>query len=709
MVSNNDEPPARPRPAWARGTTGSHKTVTGEGLFARIRTGEWPIVKIDLTEAYANVRSRAKTLRRRRIISSVLATAVLVALGTVLGTYYVSAIPLPAAVDLPATTTVYYADGTTVMARLGTQRRILVPGETLPSYVGRAVVAAEDPAYWLGSGTLISRQYARAATSVDGSSTGGQARLLVMSWKLEDTYTKDQILEFYLNTVYFGRGSWGIEAAARSYFDVHAADLTPAQAIVLAGLISSPGDGRYDPSIDPTQARQRFTAVTQRMVAMGALDQATALRLTVPTVVSYNPAEFASSLDQPTGLVVNQVLAELRQLEPFRGKPPGYLEDGGYTIVTTIDQRAQRLLEDTVDDTVTGSLMHGQPGNLQAAAVAVAPGTGRVLAYFGGHNGTGADYAGTYVGADGKVTGFGAHPPGQTMSVYTLAAALDEGISVRSRWDAPSVKEFPASGRTAENPVRDTLDAPCQPACTLADAAVGSLIVPYFALTERIGAGAVIDMARRAGVDAMWLPARSGTPARRFDLTETPVAALTPAPFGTDVALGDYPVTVLDQANAMATFADGGRRSPAHFVLRVAKDFTTVYAEAAPTTGEAVLARAAVDDLTWTLSQNPAGALPGGRPSAALTGFGRLRTSAVDNAHAWAVGFTGNLAFAVWIGNEDTEFPLRDKLGDRVTGTGLPAEIYRTFVGGASDRLGLPRVDFATPTFTGNADIGDAR
>src|SRR5258705_13635287 len=117
MVSNGDEPtpppaekPAgkaaeraekRARPAWARDPTGGHKAVTGEGLFARIRTGEGPIVKIDLTEAYANVRSRAKTLRRRRVASAVLAAVVLGALSTVLGLYYVATIPLPDALRLP--------------------------------------------------------------------------------------------------------------------------------------------------------------------------------------------------------------------------------------------------------------------------------------------------------------------------------------------------------------------------------------------------------------------------------------------------------------------------------------------------------------------------------------------------------------------------------------------------------------------------------
>ena len=147
---------------------------------------------------------------------------------------------------------------------------------------------------------------------------------------------------------------------------------------------------------------------------------------------------FASALDEPTGLVVTQVLAELRDTDAFRDKAPGYLEDGGFTIVTTVDARAQALLEQTIDGTVANSLMAGQPRNLQAAAVVVEPGTGRVLAYFGGSDGAGADYAGTYRTADGEIAGFGAHPPAQTVGAFVLAAALDNDISVESRWDAPS-------------------------------------------------------------------------------------------------------------------------------------------------------------------------------------------------------------------------------------------------------------------------------
>jgi membrane peptidoglycan carboxypeptidase len=700
MMSKGGGPPEQPAGA-------------GDGLFARIRTGEWPIVKIDLSEAYANVRRRATTLRRRRIISAVMATVVMVGLFTVLGLYYVSAIPLPDQLALPATTTVYYSDGTTVMARLGTQRRIIVSARTLPPYVAQAVVAAEDPTYWLNSGTLISRQYARAAAAAGGGSGGDspatQARLLVLSWKLEDTYSKDQILEFYLNTVYFGRGSYGVEAAARTYFGVSAARLSLAQAILLAGFIESPGDGRFDPSVNPVAASTKFAKVTQSMVTMGSIDAATASTLSIPRVERYDPTALASGLDQPAGHVVMQILAELRASEAFRDKPPGYLEDGGYTIVTTIDARVQTLLEKAADDTVAGSLMYQQPRNVQAAAVVVEPGTGRVLAYFGGHNGAGADYAGTFRTADGDVAGFGAHPPAQIFDVFAMAAGLDHDISAQSRWDAPSVKEFPASDRTAANPVRDLAEAPCQPACSLTEATTAGLTIPFFSLTERVGPAAVIDQARAAGVGAMWTAGTGDRLPVRYDLTSRAGASLTPDPFGPEVALGEYPVTVADMANAMATFAAAGRRSEAHFVRQVTKDFATIYAEPAAGDTTPVLSQGAIDDITWVLSQNPAGTLPGGRPSASLSGSSPLAASPLDNAHAWQVGYTANLAMAVWVGNRETEFPLRDKVGNRISGETLPADIYRAVMGAAHGALGFPTVPFAAPAFVGDSNAGDAR
>jgi len=684
-------------------------TTTGEGLFHRIRTGEWPVLKIDLSEAYANVRRRATKLRRRRIASGVVAGVLLAGLLTVVTTYYANEIALPSQLALPATTTVYYSDGTTVMARLGSQRRTIVPRETLPPYVAQAVIAAEDPQYYATSGTLISRQYARASAVASGASVdgaAGQARLLVLTWKIEDTYSKDEILGFYLNTVYFGRGAYGIEEAARTYFGVGAARLTLPQAVLLAGLIESPGDGRFDPTVDVVSASTKFATVAQTMVSLDMLDQATASRLSVPTVQPYDATRFASDLSESTGLIVAQVLAELLATEEFRDRPPGYLEDGGYSIITTIDVRVQELLKHTIDETEPGSLLEGQPRNLAAAAVVVEPGTGRVLAYYGGPNGSGADYAGTRATPDGGVAGFGYHPPAQTMTAFTLAAALEAGISARSRWDAPSVKEFPEYGHTAANPVRDVRAAPCQPACTLAEAATVPLSIPFYSVTERVGPELVIDLAHAAGIDAMWTPGTGSTAPVRYDLTTRRGTALVPDPFGADVALGTYPLTVLDQAGATATLAAGGERADTHFVTRVVRDFASYHTES--TDRRRALDADVVADVTAVLSGSSAGQIPGGPPSAGIAGTALLAGSAIEAAHAWYVGYTPDLAMAVWVGNKEVEFPLRDVIGDRITGETLPARIYRTVAAGATEALDLDMSSFPDPADIGDAAAGDA-
>jgi len=672
-------------------------------------TGEQRLIpRVDLSEAYAAMRQRGDHLRRRRIISSVVAGMVMASLLTVVSVYFVVSIPLPDAFSLPATTTVYYADGTTVMARLGSQRRVLVDVNQVPVYVRDAVLAAVDPTYFEDSSTVISRQYARAATGLDSSGPTGKARLLVMSWKLEDSYTKNQILEFYLNTVYFGRGAYGIEAAAQAYFGTHAKDLTLGEAVVLAGIVTAPGDGRYDPSVESDSAKRRFADIAEQMVKMGRLPESTAIRLPLPAVLDYDPAAFESDLDLPTGLVVSQVLAELRATDAFRGKPPGYIENGGYRIVTTVDAAVQSELQRVADGTVAGSVMQDQPDNLQAAAVVVEPGTGRVLGYFGGHDGTGADYAGTYPRRDGSLAGFGAHPPGQTFAVYQMAAALTKGISVRSVWDAPESKTFSGLDR----PLQDVIGAACQPRCSLVQSAAGGLSVPFYSLTQKVGPAAVVDAARTAGIDAMWTPQTATGPARRYDLTTSSGSALSPDPFGPGTGLGEYPVTVVDQANAMATLAAAGTRADVHFVRTVTRNDTatspTVTVVTEPVRVRTAFPAAVAADLTYALSQSPVGKLPDGRPSASQSGVARLRTSAVEVAQAWLVGYTGNLAMAVWVGNVDEELPLKDKFGARVTGDTLPADIFRTVMTDASGQLKLPRVEFPPAPLGGDAAAGDA-
>ena len=646
-------------------------------------------------------RGRKRSRRRRRRLITMFVILALLGSGAVAGGLYYSSIKIPDTLVVPEATTVYYSDGKTVLARLGGANRTIVDIKTLPSHVQDAVIATEDPDFWTASGAKISRSVTRLAFHLDGDSIATKARVAIMTRRLEDKLSKDDILSMYLNTIPFGRAAYGIEAAAKVYFAKSAKDLKLEEAMLLAGVVERP-DGTYDPALNPTAAQDRVRYVRQRMLSAGLLDRVRADAVAMPATVEYDPKVATNGLEKPAGLVVAHALSELRQTEAFKSMSWDEIRNGGFSIVTTVDSKAQALVDKTADETLAGSVMAGQPANLQAAAVVVEPGTGRVLAYFGGHSGTGADFAGWYYDANGDPTGYGAHPAGNTFQVYALAAALKEGYSVRSLWDAKSPKDFPEADRTGTRAVRNDGKCPTgRTVCSLTDSAVASLNTPFYALGSALGPARVVDMARAAGIDFMWTYPDANS-RLRVDLRAQDGAAVVPKHFNADVGLGLYPVTVLDQANAMATFAAGGRRGQAHFVKQVSKGGREVYTEPVSTgTEPRALDQPQLSDLTWTLSRTSAGKLKG-IDSATKTGTWQVGTNSANKAHAWMIGYTGKLAMAVWVGNKAEEKPIKDLNDKTVTGSTLPASIYRAFMTRAHPALGLAPVAFAKPSFGGD-------
>jgi len=665
---------------------------------------------------------RRRARRRRRLLTAVSSIMAIVGVGLVGAAVYVNSIAVADMLTLPETTTVYYSDGKTVLARLGSMNRTNLAFDVLPDSVTEAAVAADDPDFWTGDVTAITRSVARHAFELDGDGVANKARVTVLAWKLDDAYSKADILTYYLNAVAFGRGTYGIEAAAQEFFGKSASrtappatQLTLAEAMVLIAMIKhpwpDPDDPENSPGFDPTlnakameNSKARWTEIRASMVGLKYLTQSQADALAYPTTVRVeDPNKGPAGLAGPSGLIVNHVLSELAATPSFKGRSWTAIREGGYEIVTTIDARAQSLLEKAADETVAGSAMFGQPENLQAAAVAVEPRTGRVLAYFGGHSGTGADFAGFYFDEARDANGYGAHPPGGTFHVHALAAALRAGVSVKSRWNTKSPQNFPTQQGT--HTVRDVGRCPTgKTVCTLADATVASLDTAYFGLTVKITPAAVISAARDAGIDFMWTDERL-----RQDLHSVDdLAQITPSKFDTVVGIGQYAVTVLDQANAMATYAAVGLRAHAHFLRQVRDGEKVLYSESMPTGGEPrILQPAQVADLTWALSHTPAGTLKG-RDSATKTGVWQLTKDPSQNAHAWMVGYTSSLALTVWVGNDKEEQALKLKTGETVSGGGLPATIYRTFMTAAHDAMRLMPKKFGPPAYVGDEQAGNA-
>ncbi|GAA2359104.1 hypothetical protein GCM10010170_053290 [Dactylosporangium salmoneum] len=675
--------------------------------------------------------------------------AMLAGVGSVVGALYFESVPTPEQLTLPESTTVYYADGTTPMAKLGTQNRTILKYGEMNDAVRQSIVAAEDQTFWTNQGvdfggilraawnnvtggqtqgaSTITQQYARLAADLKGVTYSRKLREAVMAWKLDDRYSKEQILEFYLNTVPFGRGAYGIEAAAQTFFGKTAnrnappdTQITVAEAMVLASMVkqpeADPSDPEGSPGYDPSRgakalenSKDRWNYVRENMVRLGYLTRAKADALAYPdTVRKPDPAARQTGLDRPTGLVVGQVMAELRQTDAFRGKPEDYVRNGGFKIVTTIDKRAQDVAEATADlkRPSAPQIVRGQPANWQASLVAVEPGTGRVLAYYGGSNGTGADYAGWYLDANGKPRGFGAHPPGSSFKVYDLAEALHQNISVKSHWDSPASKEFPNSGRVNRSPagpIRNAEHAKCQPDCTLWEATVASLNVTYFELTEKLGTANVIDMASKAGIDAMWANQSGQNEPVRVDLRGTPGTEAAQR-FSTEVGIGQYPVTVLDHANGMATFAAAGKRADAHFVRSVTKQGDQVYTEKLQPR-DVGLNQEQINELNWTLRQVEAAKLPNGWDSAGKTGTWQRGNSLTENANTWMVGYTRAVAAAVWLGTTDGQALVTKDGSHDVYGATYPGAIWRQFMVDAAAALQLDknRFRFDQPTFPGDA------
>jgi len=690
-----------------------------------------------------------KASRVGRIIAVVAVVAMLSSVLVAVGLYYVDSVPTPEQLELPESTTVFYADGKTPMAKLGVENRTILRFDEMNDAVKQAIVAAEDHTFWTNKGvdfrsvlraawnnltggktqgaSTITQQYARIAADLKGVTYSRKVREAVMAWKLDDKYSKAEILEFYLNTVPFGRGAYGIEAAAQAFFGKsanknvpQAGQVTVAEAMVLASMVKQPeadpadpeGHPGYDPKRSATalaNSKSRWEYVRESMVLLGYLSRAQADALRYPdTVKDFDASVRQSGLDQPTGLAVNHVLSELRQTDAFRGKPKDFIQNGGFRIVTTIDKRVQDAAEAAADirRTTAPAIVRGQPADWQAALVAVEPGTGRILAYYGGNNGAGADYAGWYYDEAGVAHGFGQHSPGSSFKVYDLAEAIRQKVSVKSHWDTPPVKEFPASGRTngsPAGPIRNAGSAKCQPDCMLWEATVASLNVTFFDLTEHLGPANVIDMASKAGVDAMWTTVPGRPDPVRVDLRGRAGTDVMSS-FSTEVGIGQYGITVLDHANGMATFAASGKRAEAHFVKSVTKGGEQVYAEKLSQTSVG-LDQEQINQLSWTLRQVEAAKLDNGWDSAGKTGTWQWGTSTTLNAHTWMVGYTGALAAATWLGTTDGKPLVTTKGAQNIFGANYPGAIWRQFMvqATAAMKLDKNKYRFGTPKFPNEA------
>ncbi|WP_205324147.1 transglycosylase domain-containing protein [Glycomyces sp. YM15] len=625
---------------------------------------------------------RPKHRRKKRKIAALgLAVLVLAAAAFVVGSVFYATVDLPEALDddLSQGSTVYYSDGTTVMGELAAEKRTSVDLDEIADDVENAVVAAEDANFHKHPGvdakgvlraivnnlkggdqqgaSTLTQQYVGLVADIRGDGSYlRKAREAAMAMKMEEEFTKDEILNHYLNIVYFGRGAYGVEAAAQEFFGLSAAELSTSQSALLVAQIKSP-DGPYDPR-DPygqggnvEEATERWEYVLDQMVATGRLeavkrDAITALPETL------DPTNDPEGLG-PEGFITNGfVLRELAEA----GIGTDEVLRGGFDIVTTLDADLQEL---AVERTGIREVA-AEDENMAAALTALEPGTGAVLAYYGGENGAGLDLAAD-VG----------HRPGTSFNTVVLAAALEFGIDLWSpEFDGSSPRRF----ETYVDDQGEQIDlvnigGAQDHEVSLADAAAQKLDTPVYDVAEDIGGDLIAQTAAALGVDRMWNP---------HDVDEHGVAAeidpAEPHEVHPDIGIGAYPITTLDAAVMHGTLASNGTVAEPYFVATVNGPEGELY-QAEPESDQDMVDPGTAAEAASHMHMNAAEA-------ALSVESGRVvdLDVAVNASATWHTGFATGLSLAVWAGDEKKE-------GDGSSHEGTIAErIWWQVMDGRSDK-----------------------
>jgi penicillin-binding protein 1A len=625
--------------------------------------------------------------------------AIAVAAGTVIGLIYAFArVPLPA--EVPTAQTIVFLDETGKQ-EIGTlsaqENRRVIKLDKLPEHTRRAVLAAEDRDFyehgaisWRGlarataanllrrriseGGSTITQQYVKNAFPGVGRDRTLFRKLkeAVLAVKLERKFEKDQILEFYLNTVYFGRGAYGIDAAARTYFSVSgkggkpakkvtAETLTPAQSAVLAGVIRSPEF--YGKKEHQTSAKARRNYILQVMVDRGWLTakegrSAAASRLGINWTAKRQGIANSRApyfLEKVRQYLVARYGAEAVNL-------------GGLRVRTTLDWDMQKQAEQTVEQ-----VLNDPARDPKAALVAIDPRTGAVRAMYGGRD---------FKKRQFNYATNSIRQAGSTMKPFVLAQALNDGISVNSVFPGPS--ELIVDGEEFTNYGDANYGQ-----MTLADATRLSVNTIYVQLGQQVQPKRVAGFAKAHGLAAE-LAGEAGADKDPRPLEDAPVLEPVPA-----LSLGSGSVTTLQLASAFGTWANRGIHQTPHLVEKVVDSQGRVIEEHRSPQGRQVIAPVYADVMNMVLRD----AVENGTGTSARLYnrqvAGKTGTTS-DYTDARFVGYTTDLVTSVWLGFDQHKKKLVNVRGySGVSGGSLPAQIWHDFMELATaDR---PSAPFAIP------------
>jgi membrane peptidoglycan carboxypeptidase len=576
----------------------------------------------------------------------------------------------------------YAADGTILQYLHGEEDRLPVPIDRVPPHVVTAVLDAEDERYF-EHGPLDLRSMTRALVSnveageiSEGGSTITQQLVKTallnpkqdlsrklqeasLAIRLEQQMTKTEILERYLNTVYFGNGAYGLQAAAERYYQTDVDKLSLGQGILLAGLIRNPVGA--DPFSNPEDARGRRDVIIDRMARLGHVPPEQVEALKAEPLPTPTPIEEFGGSNYFTRRVVDQLLNDPKYLEGTDADRNRLVFRGGLNIHTTIDPSAQAMAEQSIAETLPEDR-----GEFNAALVSIEPSTGAVRAAV-----SGLDFAQHKINL---IDGVG-RQTGSSFKMLTLMAALEHGEIPADTilGSEPCVVPDPNSVEKIWDP--GNVEGQFAGVMSLTEATVQSVNCAYARLMKIVGPDRVVDVARRMGIRNAALQ---------------PLLSLT---------LGSLDVAPIEMATAYATLANDGEYHAPHFISRVEDRDGNVLYENNPKGERAVSvqhARTVAQTLTQVVQRGT-----GTNAQVPRWQVAGKTGSADQNWDAWFVGVTPKLATAVWMGSPNGKVSMYN-VGDypRVYGGTYPALIFGRYM--RQYLAGQAPVDFAPPDRNAN-------
>ncbi|WP_078607061.1 transglycosylase domain-containing protein [Streptomyces flavidovirens] len=597
-------------------------------------------------------------------------------------------VPVPAAnAEAKLQSNVYKYSNGKIMARSGKLNREILPLAKIPKDVQTAFVAAENQNFYKDSGvdfkgtargllntvtgkgkqggSTITQQYVKNYYLTQDQTVSRKLRELVISIKVDRKQSKSEILAGYLNTSYFGRGAYGIQAAAQAYYGVDAGKLTVEQGAYLAALLQAPS--QYDWAVaSPTSkklVKERWNYVLDNMIEMNELDQTRrdAMKFDIPQ----NP-KGAAGMEGQIGYMVDAAKAELKK----QGVSEAEFDAGGWTITLNIDQKRQKALERAVERQLESKLDRKKnkvDATLQAGATSVDPKTGKVVAMYGG-----VDYTKHYYSNATRSD----YQPASTFKPVVLAAALESNSKTQE--DAPITPSTIYDG-TSKRPV------------------VGSAtpFAPQNDLGKSYGP-ITVQQAMNKSVNSVFAQMLVDVGAPRVKETALDMGMEDKGGFDERPAmsLGVMGASTMDMASVYATLDNHGKKvTPTIVKSAEHKDRPGGRVEMPEPTAEQVIDRSTADSVTKVLT----GVVNSGTGVRAFSpnynAAGKTGTSE-KNRSAWFVGYTPELSTAVALFGESPDGGRQVSLtgtanAGRASGGGFPAGIWADYtlgaLGGGSD------------------------